>query len=165
MNNKKAFTLIELLVVVLIIGILAAVALPQYEKAVFKSRIMGGTVLMSKVLDAAERYYLANGQYPISFKELDIAISCVYPIDDTTYEGQSVCWLNKDARFVMYFRSGAWMNINGFNGQLEGSFSSKRMFCYANKGKIKALAACASLGWKPQTNTNSAFESTVYVSK
>ena len=72
--NKKAFTLIELLVVVLIIGILAAVALPQYQKAVAKSQAMQGLTLLKSVAQAAETYHLANGTYPESLDDLDITV-------------------------------------------------------------------------------------------
>ena len=61
---NKAFTLIELLVVVLIIGILAAVALPQYQKAVERSRIMALLPHLRYFANEAETYYLANGSYP-----------------------------------------------------------------------------------------------------
>lgn len=61
MNNKRGFTLIELLVVVLIIGILASVALPQYTKAVEKSRMTEAVNMVRNVVTAQEVYKMANG--------------------------------------------------------------------------------------------------------
>ncbi len=72
MKNKQAFTLIELLVVVLIIGILAAVALPQYQNAVLKSRFTQLRAFGDAIHKAAVAYYLANGHYPLRFDELSV---------------------------------------------------------------------------------------------
>lgn len=60
-TNRKGFTLIELLVVVLIIGILAAIALPQYTRTVEKSRASEALLNLKALSDAAQRLYLLNG--------------------------------------------------------------------------------------------------------
>ena len=73
-GKNAGFTLIELLVVVLIIGILAAVALPQYEQAVAKSRTMRVLPLLRSISDAQNVYYMANGTYSLDFSELDISM-------------------------------------------------------------------------------------------
>lgn len=67
-------TLIELLVVVLIIGILAAVALPQYEKTVEKSRAVEGMTLVRAIAQANNRYRLANGDYTDDIALLDLQL-------------------------------------------------------------------------------------------
>ncbi len=69
---NKAFTLIELLVVVLIIGILSAIALPQYQKAVAKTRYATLKHLVQSIYEAEQVYYLGNGEYTIEFDALDI---------------------------------------------------------------------------------------------
>ncbi len=61
--NKKGFTLLELLVVVLIIGILAGIALPQYKKALLKSRATEAINTLKAIQDAQQRYFLSNGAY------------------------------------------------------------------------------------------------------
>ncbi len=72
--NRKGFTLIELLVVVLIIGILAAIALPQYFKAVEKARASEALSVIGTVAAAAERGRLvSNGNtYPDTLETMDV---------------------------------------------------------------------------------------------
>ncbi len=84
-GNLGGFTLIELLVVVLIIGILASVALPQYENSVMKSRYSTMMNLTKSLAEAERVYYLANGEYTNDFEALAVEPSgCTLSEDKTT---------------------------------------------------------------------------------
>lgn len=81
--SPKGFTLIELLVVVLIIGILVAVAVPQYQFAVAKARLSTYLPLMHTISQAEEIYYIQNGKYTINPTLLEITL----PTQCTTFGG------------------------------------------------------------------------------
>ena len=72
-SRLGGFTLIELLVVVLIIGILAAVALPEYGKAVERSRMTEAITLMDSVVKAQRRKFMQTNHYASRFEGLDVS--------------------------------------------------------------------------------------------
>ena len=73
LSRLGGFTLIELLVVVLIIGILAAMAMPQYFKAVERSRMAEAVTLMDSIVKAQRRKFLQTNHYAGKFEGLDVA--------------------------------------------------------------------------------------------
>ena len=150
----KGFTLIELLVVVLIIGILAAVALPQYQKAVRKSRLVQGIVIARALHEAQEAFYLANGYYATSQEELDIDVECPSSLECTITENKIDIHSNpiESSTISIVYRHDHSTDYPA----LAGSF-----YCWARRSNEQALQICKSMSNNyddsPSTDTFKAF--------
>ena len=147
MKNTQAFTLIELLVVVLIIGILAAVALPQYQKAVDKARFMKLLTPVDSISKAIDAYYLANGDFPTQWDELGITLPGT--VDSTgkyLYNENSSLGLSYQGVYVLD-NAMPGLTLYRFSDYRTDRFAGK-IACYALTDDPRALALCKNLSGK-----------------
>lgn len=163
MNIKKnaAFTLIELLVVVLIIGILAAVALPSYRKAVIKTRVMTLMPLLRSISDAQNRFFMANGRYTTSFEALDIAM----PAGGRLENIGNGSFLQYDNFSCILRRGNDGQTDSGASvycsAETEGSpriekyYQSKGFICWAAADSVLEQEICSDISGKTQSDTTS----------
>lgn len=97
-RDNRGFTLVELMIVVVIVGILAAVAVPIYQANVNRSKASEADAALGTIRTAARVYYAENGSYPIASTETQVdSVSGLginpadlngkyFNIDDYTYQ-------------------------------------------------------------------------------
>ena len=151
-KQHGGFTLIELLVVVLIIGILAAVAVPQYKMAVDKSRLSKLLAMIDSVAKAEELYYLANNQYTKNWDELSVSLPGTITDNTMSADTWTVSLLPDLARGVRATDSQVpgvkiWHFLNQ-NNEWAG-----QNVCYANKDNKRANKLCKLFSHR-KTNDN-----------
>ncbi|MBR3632178.1 MAG: prepilin-type N-terminal cleavage/methylation domain-containing protein [Elusimicrobiaceae bacterium] len=141
-RKKGAFTLIELLVVVLIIGILSAIALPQYQKTVEKAKATQALTVLSSLAQAQKVYYMANGKYADNFADLDWEIPWTgkntwhNQTKDTRSNGEwSLQIFHNDTTICLMMGrlSGPYKGI-GFNYYLSSSVYKNQTYCLERLG-------------------------------
>jgi type IV pilus assembly protein PilE len=149
-SNKNAFTLIELLVVVLIIGILAAIALPQYRIAVLKTKTASALPLLKAIYEASERYRLVTGNHAKHFEDLDISFgnncggySCL--INNISFN------INDSDTFAFIIDNFGLAVITNENGAIAkesgGKVKNGSIICYDRKNSTYEKV-CLALGSK-----------------
>ncbi len=155
MYQNTGFTLIELLVVVLIIGILSAVALPQYDIAVAKSRVAKILPFMTAIRTAQEAYYLSNGVYSDEWSALDVSIPSGVAVSSCTSGGRTTqcielepgisCSL-QSAYGVMYCKGDKIpeIGLSYENSSVRQTIGSR--MCFAAIGDVKLNKVCKALG-------------------
>lgn len=148
MYQKQGFTLIELLVVVLIIGILSAVALPQYTKAVAKSRMTQALTWARNIRDAERVYFMANGSYTQDLDELDISLPGCEKMDSDGFflcaDGWRVHLTTVPSIYVYLPHK----YTDNESAGIEYYFppSSDVRLCFASASSLKWINVCAGYG-------------------
>ncbi len=155
--KNRAFTLIELLVVVLIIGILVAIAVPQYQKAVLKANLHKGIPLVESIYQAQQAYILANGNYATSFSDLDLSLplnnSCThYSHSEYDYYSCDFGQLGifddfSNIQFINAENQIAYVHfLKDYISAIDIHYEQGKRYCFAKPTNDTANSVCQSMG-------------------
>ena len=123
MKKQHGFTLVELLIVIIIIGILAMMAVPQYQKMVDKAKIAEAKSNLNAIANAIYLYHVEHGHYSAATggsdgvttipPELDIDISSSNPWEYCTCGGgnQAVAYANPMSKVFLGFLNGLEVDV------------------------------------------------------
>ena len=159
-SSKKGFTLIELLVVVLIIGILASVALPQYQKAVLKSRMSEAWVNLKNINMAATAYCLENPSASgWSWEAFDVSVSA----KNFFFAGRADCRAGVIAYSAVYLPNpNIALSVNPKTGRRSCYGSSCRDIGFTKSATDASVCTFDACGSTPSDCGASAWRSCYY---
>ncbi len=168
-KNYKGFTLIEILLAVLIIGILAAIALPQYKIVVGKAEFKKYQTIVSSLRTTYNAYLLVHSEGTQKFEELSITISSDFKSNNKgnhmykcVDNGKIFCCMSSN----QYNSSNSHWSSMIACGNIDlsiyytesltdpyGQATDSRGICLAQENNEKANKICASFGNKYKTKS------------
>ena len=154
------FTLVELLVVVLIIGILSAIALPQYERAVNRSRTAEALAVLRSTSQAVEAHIMETGEFPAHWDMLavrPIGSYGAFDVENDTVTSKYYKYILVDGRIDATPISGAGADslpsllyVSDLAKNMTAPVAGKKLYCYyvanGTDRDSKMESVCKSMG-------------------